>query len=91
MNSGDAPPARKPTPLPWGPLVWVCLVQFLDAFSTFLVVPFIPFMIRDFFPELPASEVGYYSGVPPGTPGVVVAHCWCDFQVWRLQMTCCAS
>eukprot|EP00667_Euglena_gracilis_P007275 EG_transcript_7354 len=62
MNSGDAPPARKPTPLPWGPLVWVCLVQFLDAFSTFLVVPFIPFMIRDFFPELPASEVGYYSG-----------------------------
>jgi len=55
-------PRRAETPLPWGPLLWVCLVQFLDAFSTFLVVPFIPFMIEDFFPSLPASEVGYYSG-----------------------------
>ena len=53
---------KPDTPLPLWPLFWVCLVQFLDAFSTFLIIPFIPFMVEDFFPSLPASEVGYYSG-----------------------------
>ncbi|KAK8799426.1 hypothetical protein WA158_002641 [Blastocystis sp. Blastoise] len=48
--------------IPWGPLIACCFVTFLDSFCLQLVTPNLPFMIKDFYPDVDDTELGYYSG-----------------------------
>jgi MFS family permease len=52
----------KSTPLPWRQMLVICLVIFANFFAGNVIFPFVPFMIHDFFPTLPKSELGYYAG-----------------------------
>eukprot|EP00667_Euglena_gracilis_P022304 EG_transcript_24763 len=51
-----------PTPLPAIPLAVGCVLQFIECLALLLTNAIIPFMVEDFFPEMPASQVGFWSG-----------------------------
>uniref|UniRef100_A0A7S1NIR2 Major facilitator superfamily (MFS) profile domain-containing protein n=1 Tax=Eutreptiella gymnastica TaxID=73025 RepID=A0A7S1NIR2_9EUGL len=52
----------KPTPVPWRRVISVGYVLFVNHFSTMLCLPFIPFMVSGFFPDLPRSQLGLKMG-----------------------------
>lgn len=39
-----------------------CLLQFIECLALLLANAIIPFMVEDFFPEMPPSHVGFWSG-----------------------------
>ncbi|KAK8803492.1 hypothetical protein WA158_001186 [Blastocystis sp. Blastoise] len=47
---------------PYGPIIAVCCVTFLDQFSQQLITPTIPFIVKSFYPDLNDTELGYYAG-----------------------------
>jgi MFS family permease len=52
----------KPTPLPIKAMALAALIQFSNLFSMYLIFPFMPFMVHDFFPALSPEEIGYQAG-----------------------------
>ncbi|KAK8792929.1 hypothetical protein WA158_005093 [Blastocystis sp. Blastoise] len=53
------PNAKK---LPFWPMVSVVCLSFLDLFCVNVSIPNIPFMCQMFFPDIPQTETGFYSG-----------------------------
>lgn len=51
------------TPLPWRKLIVVFLVQFVEAFTSSSLFPYVPFLIKDFGMAADEKEVGYYAGI----------------------------
>ena len=52
----------QPTPLPKLQLTVVYLLQMAENVALLMAHALIPFMVEDWFPDLSASEVGYWSG-----------------------------
>ena len=50
---------KKPTPLPWGPVLTAGLVLMSTNMNMVMVFPLIPFMVADFFPDMAKEELGY--------------------------------
>ena len=61
-TSGAVSPAAASPPdrVPWPALLQVLAVQFCESFTLQLIIPLLPFMVRDFAPALPMASVGYY-------------------------------
>ncbi|KAK8803490.1 hypothetical protein WA158_001184 [Blastocystis sp. Blastoise] len=53
---------NETTKLPGFPLFAALSVAFLDSFCLQIVTPQLPFMVKDFYPQLDDTELGYYSG-----------------------------
>lgn len=51
---------RKTIPLV--PMVAISFVSFLDNFCYSLTNPIIPYMTQEYMPDVPATEIGFYSG-----------------------------
>lgn len=51
-----------PTPLPWGAVLTCGFILLSNYVSMVMVFPLIPFMVADFFPEMPKEELGYKVG-----------------------------
>ncbi|KAK8803491.1 hypothetical protein WA158_001185 [Blastocystis sp. Blastoise] len=54
---------KDPRKMEWGPLTSVLMVAFMDSFCYQLIYPNLAFMIKDFFPGINDTDIGYYSGV----------------------------
>ncbi|XP_064385510.1 uncharacterized protein LOC135334305 isoform X2 [Halichondria panicea] len=52
----------KATPLPWGKMIVICSALFVSQFGIYLLFPFLPYMIHDFFPELDRTQIGQKAG-----------------------------
>jgi MFS family permease len=52
----------KATALPWKKILMCASVALANYFSLAVVYPFLPFMVSDFFPLLPPSELGSRTG-----------------------------
>uniref|UniRef100_A0A7S1CJE9 Major facilitator superfamily (MFS) profile domain-containing protein n=1 Tax=Bicosoecida sp. CB-2014 TaxID=1486930 RepID=A0A7S1CJE9_9STRA len=60
-NGGRASPS-PPQPFPWIKVAMCGLVLFANSLGLLMVFPIIPFMTRDFFPELDTHSLGYEAG-----------------------------
>ena len=56
------PTPSAANPIPWPALIQVLAIQFAESFSTNLILPLLPFMVRGYFPTMSDASVGYYSG-----------------------------
>ncbi|KAK8803344.1 hypothetical protein WA158_001038 [Blastocystis sp. Blastoise] len=55
-------PDKDSDKIPILPTICYCSLSFLDLFCLNLVLPNIPFMCSHFFPDISATEIGFYSG-----------------------------
>jgi len=44
--------------MPWGKILVLSAVLFVNQFGSNMIFPFLPFMVHDFFPELDRQEIG---------------------------------
>lgn len=52
----------KQTPLPMKRVALIGLILFANTFNILVIFPFLPWMVRDFFPELSDTELGFEAG-----------------------------
>ena len=48
----------KATPLPWKQVLSIGFTLLINHFSILVVFPLLPFMVSDFFPEVPKEQLG---------------------------------
>lgn len=48
---------------PWNKVLVIDLILLINQVSVRMVYPFIPFMVKEFFPELNDTQLGYKSGI----------------------------
>ncbi len=56
--------------LQWGRLGPLLAVQFTESFSQMVITPLLPFIVRDFFPDMPTAHIG--STPSPDCPAVAL-------------------
>jgi MFS family permease len=61
------PSPPPPTPLPMARVALVGLMLLVNHFSLFVIFPFLPFMIQDFFPGVAYQKLGLYAGLLAGS------------------------
>ena len=52
------PEAKMATPLPLLKVAIIGAIIFADTFGSLVIFPFLPFMVKDFFPETPTDQLG---------------------------------
>ena len=62
-----APPPSRVTPLPVLQILVIVGTNFVNSFVYLLTLPFVPFMVLSFYPDITPAQVGYYSGLIEGS------------------------
>lgn len=62
-NKSKQKETNKYTKFPWSKVLVIDLILSINQVSVRMVYPFIPFMVKEFFPELEDTELGYRSGI----------------------------